>query len=73
MTHVTVDASTLARMNQLADLLEFRNEQGQVLGYFHPLKLQSVKSPLTRDELEQRRKDRTGRPLSEVIRDLSQS
>ncbi len=36
MKTLTLDAATLAKLPTLDDLIEVRDESGQVLGYFHP-------------------------------------
>lgn len=71
MTHVTIDAATLARLSNLADITEFRDESGRVLGHFHPLKPSAAcRSPISDEEIQRRRQLRSGRPLSEVLKDL---
>jgi hypothetical protein len=79
MTSLTVDAATLSRLQDLAKFMEIRDESGRVLGYFHPLgrftgSQPTVRaSPFTDDELRERQKQRTGKPLTEVLAKLSSS
>ncbi len=76
MTRVTLDASTLAKLHNLAEFAEFCDESGKTLGYFHPLGQTAkakLQSPLSDEELQRRRQQTTGRPLSEILRSLEQS
>jgi hypothetical protein len=79
MNEVTVDAALRARLNNLDDLLTIRDEAGQILGYFHPViesatsDKEAVRSPVSREELDRRRSQRTGRPLAEILDELNRS
>ncbi len=79
MTKVIIDAGLRARLNGLDDLLELCDESGHTLGYFHPAALGAgsrsadIRSPFTEEEVERRRQQRTGRPLSEILEDLNKS
>jgi hypothetical protein len=79
MIRVTLDSGMLSRLQNLSDFMEIRDERGHVLGYFHPVnsvsepKTTAGKSPLTDDELRRRQRQRTGKPLAEVLADLSPS
>jgi hypothetical protein len=79
MNEVTVDAALRARLNNLDDLLQVRDESGRILGYFHPVvepaasDATSIRSPFSTEELERRRSQRTGRSLEEILNDLSRS
>lgn len=66
MTRVIADSTLPARLRSGVEALEICDEAGQVLGYFHPAV--RLTSPFSREELERRRLDRTGKPLSEVLR-----
>jgi hypothetical protein len=68
MTRVIADATLPNRVRTVTDALEICDESGRILGYFHPAV--RVTSPFSREELERRRQDRTGKPLSEVLRDI---
>lgn len=76
MAKLTVDAETRGRLRNLGELLEICDESGRTLGYFHPVTdasqetTERLQSPLTRDDLERRRQERTGRPLSDILDDL---
>ena len=77
MTRIIVDSDTQARLDGLNELLEICDESGRTLGYFHPAGRASedgteqIKSPLSREELERRRQERTGRPLSDILKNLA--
>ena len=57
-------------------VVEIKNSEGVVLGQFTMegrFKLPpGVKSPFTEEEMVERRKQRTGRPLADILRDLKE-
>jgi hypothetical protein len=72
---ITVSDPTLLSQLVAGDEVELRDPSGRVLGVFIPEGLGSpppgVKSPFTDAELAERRKQpRTGRPLTDILRDL---
>src|SRR5205823_5896971 len=69
MTKVIVDPATLGKLHNLDVPLEVCDSAGRTLGYFHPLPESNAPSgsPFSRAELEQRRQQRTGRPLQEIL------
>jgi hypothetical protein len=79
MTKLIVDAATLVKLQNLDGLFEVCDESGRTLGYFHPLAHPSTlgtppaRSPFTDAEIQQRRQQRTGRPLAEILEQLRQS
>ena len=79
MTKVIVDAQLKSRLKGLSHLIELCDESGQTLGFFHPLSpprntpCDADGSPYTREELEEFRKDKSGRPLEDILHDLEQS
>jgi hypothetical protein len=75
MTRITLDAGTVAKLRRLNDLVEIRDEAGHILGHFHPLLVPrdsegKIISPISDEEMEQLRKERTGRSLKEILADL---
>jgi hypothetical protein len=76
MSRITVDAATRARLHNLDEFLVFCDESGRTLGYFHPgippdsATTSKIKSPIPDEEIERRRKDRTGIPFSDVLNRL---
>ena len=77
MTRVIVNATIRAQLHNLDAALEVCDETGQTLGYFHPIVESGVSgkvaSPYTDKEIEELRKQRTGRPLAEILKDLGAS
>ena len=72
---ITVTDPTLLAQLTTDDHVELRDPTGRVLGVFVPEGLgklpPEVKSPFSNEEMEQRRKEpRSGRPLSDILRDL---
>lgn len=64
----------LAELRKLTGVVEVKDPQGRVIG---ALSLEGdgklrpgKKSPFTDEEMAERRKDRTGRPLAEILHDL---
>jgi hypothetical protein len=73
MTCMTFDAALVAQLEKCQELVEIRDESGRTIGYFHPIRqsaARSVSTPFSREEIERRREQRTGRPLPEVLQDL---
>jgi hypothetical protein len=78
MTRLTIDPVTLAKLHNLDGLVEVCDESRKTLGYFHPVAhasgvSQTVRSPFPEEELQQRRQQRTGRSLAEVLERLGRS
>jgi hypothetical protein len=79
MNEVTVDAALRARLNNLDDPLQVRDESGRILGYSHPVvepaasEATSIRSPSSTEELERRRSQRAGRSLEEILNELNRS
>ncbi len=79
MTKVLIDAETLVKLHNLDAPLEVCDASGRTLGYFHPLAApaasggRSIRSPLSDEELQSRRQQRTGRPLAEILDRLGQA
>ena len=80
MNHVIVDAELRARLNNLDDLLELRDEEtGRALGFFQPTPDAgdthglALLSPISKEELERLCAQKSGRPLAEILAELSQS
>jgi len=68
------DPTLLAQFKATTGVVEIRDPAGNVIGQFETTgdgKLPpGVKSPFSDEELAQFRKERTGRPLAEILRDL---
>jgi hypothetical protein len=73
MTRITADASLLAKLDNLTGVIQVCDDSGHTLGYFHPaIPLAAASgrpttSPVSDEEIEQCRQQRTGRPLSEIM------
>lgn len=74
MSIVITDPSLLAQLRGAADVIELTDPEGNVLGRFAAETLgklpPGVKSPFSPEEMAERRKTRTGRPLTDILRDL---
>ena len=75
MSITITDPGLLAQLRQAVATVEFKDPDGNVLGLFAVGGLgklpPGVKSPFTREEMEERRRNnRTGRPLKDILRDL---
>ncbi len=74
MSIVITDPNLLAQLRQALDFVELKDPDGNILGRFSAEGLgklpPGVKSPFTPEEMAERRKIRTGRPLKDIIRDL---
>ena len=76
MTRLNIDSDLMARLGGLGDLVEFCDESGRTLGYFHPVpgpatdEGKDLDCPFSREELERRRGQRSGRPLKDILKDL---
>jgi len=75
MSITITDPALLAQLRQANAVVEFRDPDGNLLGTFAVEGLgklpPGVKSPFTREEMEERRRQhRSGRPLKDILRDL---
>ena len=68
------DPELLDKLRNAEAALEFVDPDGRALGTFAATEFgrlpPGVVSPFTEAEMAERRKNRTGRPLAEVLRDL---
>ena len=74
MTVTITDPELIAQLRKIADTVELVDPDGNTLGLFDGGNLgrlpPGVKSPLSDEELAERRKHRTGRTLAEIFADL---
>lgn len=73
MTKLTVEPDLQAKLGDFQDLVEFCDASGRVVGFFHPVAPTSQAhggSPFSDEEIEAVRRQRTGRPLAEILADL---
>lgn len=80
MTKLTIDASSASKLFDLPGPVQLCDEDGNVLGWYQPGILSEPPrslndiAPLSDEELDRRSKNRgKGRPLKEIIRDLTRS
>ena len=68
------DPELLAMLRSAEEALEFVDPDGRALGTFAATEFgrlpPGIVSPFTDSELAERRKNRTGRPLADILRDL---
>jgi hypothetical protein len=74
MPRLTLDASLAENLRTASDVVEIVDEAGRVLGVYTPI-LKHVPPhdftfPISDEELENRRKEKTGRSLDEILQDL---
>jgi hypothetical protein len=74
MVRVVLDSSTLAKLGDLSDRVEIMDESGNRVGYFTPAAAvdlyRGVQPPLSREEIERRKRNLSGRPLRDILADL---
>jgi hypothetical protein len=74
MTRIVL-GNEVQQLNHLTSPVELCDMAGRTLGVFCPLATEGVgcgiKSPYPVEEIERRRKNRSGRPLAEIWRDLN--
>jgi len=77
MQQVIVDDSLRTRLGNLAELLELRDEGGQLIGHYVPAGTSRVAEgatcPLSDEEIEELRKQTGGRSLAEIWRDVGRT
>ena len=76
MTKLTVDSELRAKLGGLQDLVEFCDESGRIVGFFHPVALAGqnrTASPISDEVIEAARAQRTGRPLPDILADLDRT
>ena len=74
MAITITDPALVAQLLNSDSTIELKSPEGRLLGKFTAQGLYKlppgVKSPFTEEEMAERRKDRTGRPLKDILRDL---
>jgi hypothetical protein len=77
MTRVMIDPALLTQLQSPDAVIEVCDRSGQVIGYFHSLRLLgsesgNCRSPFSDEEIQRRRQQRTGKPLAEIIKEWNQ-
>jgi hypothetical protein len=76
MVRYTLDSETCRRLGEASQTVELVDGTGRVIGFFLPeagprgVPPAGLQIPLTADEIEQRRAQRSGRTLDEILRGL---
>lgn len=74
MLSVVLDSKSLQRLRQAGGVVEIRDEEGQLVGYFTPpvdrSLYESVEIPISEDELRRRAHKGGGRRLAEILNDM---
>jgi hypothetical protein len=77
MTRVSIDSSTLSKLQHAKDVVEVCDEAGKIMGYFYPFVEPprdadgKLICPYTDEEIESLSQQKGGRPLSDILNDLS--
>lgn len=75
MTRVTIDDATVAKLKDVREMVELRDEAGRVVGHFLPGPPRDADGkiivPFSEEELEEASKQKGGRPLKDIFDDLS--
>jgi hypothetical protein len=76
MNAITLDNELRSRLNGLDQEMMFTDERGTPIGFYlpandyHKLVLHALKIPLSDEEIERRRKEKTGSSLDEIWKRL---
>jgi hypothetical protein len=74
MTQITIDASTVAKLKDVREMAELRDEGGRIVGHFVPGPPRDANGniiiPISDEEIERRSQQQGGRPLKDIFRDL---
>ena len=74
MTITIIDPDLLAQVRAIEGNCELRDAEGHLVGYIKPPPLAplppGVESPFTEEQRAEFRKQRRGRPLKDILRDL---
>ena len=76
MIKLIVDSEIAEQLEESPGLLEICNQSGRTIGYFQPTLPPgslSAMSPFSDEEIERRRKNRSGRPLRDILSDLDKA
>ena len=74
MTRIVIDAQTWAKLSDAHELIELCDRSGHTLGYYQPaLRVgavdgQTIHSPYSDEEIEERRRQTGGQSLAEFVR-----
>ncbi len=70
MGFIVLNPESLNQFQHVGEPTELRDASGRVVGFFNPMAGHQVDPPFSHDEIEEDRKQRTGRPLEEILKGL---
>ena len=74
MSFLVLDQSAIEKLKAVATMVEVRDEQGTLVGHFHPAvtpeTVDQYECPLSEEELRRRAQEGGGRPLADILDDL---
>ncbi len=76
MARITLDSEVCRKLDEVAETVEICDLEGRVIGFFLPdigrpgVPPADLRVPLSDEEVERRRKVRSGRTLDEILRGL---
>jgi hypothetical protein len=75
MTRVIIDAATWAKLQGIREVVELCDEAGRIVGRFQPGPPRdengNIIIPFSDEEIEKLSKQKGGRPLKDILNDLS--
>ncbi len=75
MTRVTIDAATWEKLVSLREAADLCDEKGRIVGRFQPGPPRDADGniiiPISEEELDRRSQETGGRPLKDILNDLS--
>ena len=78
MIRLVLDADTAAKFQNVSERVELCDANGRILGFYQPangyeaLTEEDRRGPFSNEELELRRKEPGGKPLSEILKRLEE-
>jgi hypothetical protein len=71
MTRIVIDAGMRKKLRNLAEDMQFTDEDGRILGNFTPATRNSRREPqIGKEEIQRRLREGGGRALAEIMSDL---
>jgi len=75
MSRVLMDAMLSDKLRSTSEVVELTDEAGRVLGVYTPVRVHvpppGFQFPISDEELDRRNQVRTGRSLTDILRDLN--
>jgi hypothetical protein len=74
MSGITIDAETVAKLKDVREMVELRDDAGRIVGHFLPGPPRDANGqivvPISEEELDRRSQERGGRALKDIMNDL---